>query len=146
MIAMNVLKLMQDAVEVETVIYSLGCELDVDDVKVDGEPIQIQAVKGINLEKSESVIEEYEASKWIKFDPTDKSTWPEPFTYVVTNLGVGMHRCLQDSEENLNRTYDHWSILEDNKDEATIFIGFMGEDDCELEVTEWQPIPTITED
>ena len=39
-----------------------------------------------NEMKARELLEQYEQSKWIRFDPTDKSTWPkDEDTYIVFN-------------------------------------------------------------
>lgn len=81
----------------------------------------------------------YEESKRTLFNPSDASSYPKPFTWVKTNLGIGSHLYLTDTKDSEERTYDRWQFIFNNKDEPTLFIGY-GTSNPDIEVEWWQEI------
>lgn len=81
----------------------------------------------------------FTVGKRVMFVPNDESTYPKPFTWVKTSLGFGMHRYLTDNQRMKDESWDCWSFVENDKDEATRFIGY-NTDEPDTEVEWWEQI------
>lgn len=80
-------------------------------------------------------LEEYEQSKWIKFDPQDESTWPKSGDSVLVLID-------KDALDELD--YEHKAYFSDFfTSSRTCYFDFdvYHADECGMSVTHWQPLP-----
>jgi len=98
-------------------------------------------IESLSGDQAKQLAEEhgFNVGKRVMFVPSDESTYPPPFVWVKTSLGFGMHRYLTDTQRSKDETWDCWSFVEDNKDEATRFIGY-NTDEPDTEVEWWEPM------
>lgn len=80
------------------------------------------------------IVTDFLESRRTQFNPSDDHTYPPPFTWVLTNLGLGYHAYLRDKPE---ETYDNWHFIFDNNTAVSLSTGH-GTSRPDLEVDWWE--------